>query len=166
MNKPLYHGKTVVREVDTQHPLDLHLMSLGGQIYDAKHVFPEYFFIFVPSFNDVINSEIDEWLYVMKHSDTLDSFKSPYMAKVAERMSTLTMTDEEMIAYLQHLKEVYGKRDSLNAAEAKGREEGREEGEYLKAIKTARIMKNKGMPTAVIVECTDLSTDEIEKLVE
>ena len=50
--------------------------------------------------------------------------------------------------------------------EKKVDEEGREEGEYLKAIKTARIMKNKGMPTAVIVECTDLSTDEIEKLVE
>ena len=36
-------------------------------------------------FDDVINAEIDEWLYVMKHSDAKKDFISPYMTKVDQR---------------------------------------------------------------------------------
>jgi predicted transposase/invertase (TIGR01784 family) len=40
---PLYHGKTIIKEVDTQHPVKMHIGSQGGQMFDLSGIFPEYF---------------------------------------------------------------------------------------------------------------------------
>ncbi|PCJ29205.1 MAG: hypothetical protein COA94_02300 [Rickettsiales bacterium] len=136
MQKPIYHGKTVIHEVDTAHPIDLRVMNQGMVTFENHNVFPEYFFISIPRFNDQINQEIDEWLYVMKNAEVKKDFKSPYMAKVAERLSVLKMDDEERNQYYKYLKESVNKEDTLTAALEKGikkgmkqgREEGREEG--------------------------------------
>ena len=95
MQKPIYHGKTIIHEVDTKHPVDVTIANEGLVIFNTPNVFPEYFFISVPMFDDVINSEIDEWLYVMKHSEIRQGFKSPYMTKVAERLSVIKMSSED-----------------------------------------------------------------------
>ena len=47
---------------------------------------------------------------------------------------------------------------------AEGREEGRAEGMKEKALDTARRMKQLGLPTETIAQCTQLSMEEIEKL--
>jgi hypothetical protein len=61
------------------------------KFFDAHNIFPEYFVISVPLFNDIIKDELDEWLYMMKHSEVKEEFKSPYMKKVADRLSVLKM---------------------------------------------------------------------------
>ena len=174
MTKPLYHGKTIIKEIDTQHPINLHIGDQGGRIYDLASIFPEYFLISVPLFDDVIKREIDEWLYVMKNSDVKEDFKSPYMKKVAERLSILKMNDVEKDEYYRYMKEVLSQRDAVVAAEEKGKAEGIEiglekgkyEGVEENKIFTATKMLKDGLPNEMISKYTGLSIKEIEDLKE
>jgi len=68
-------------------------------------------------FDDVINNEIDNWLYVMKHSEIKKGFKLPYMAKVAKCLLVIKMSSEECNEYIYYQKQ---SQDILNAAENKG----------------------------------------------
>ena len=156
MTKHLYHGKTIIKEIDSQHPLNLHIGDQSGRIYDLASILPEFFLISVPLFDDVIKQEIDEWLYLMKHSEIKDGFKSPYMKKVAERLSILKMDAKEKDAYYTYLKETMSQRDAIVAAEAKGEEK--------KAIEMAKKMLAKGKDLEEIIEFTELTKEEIQNL--
>lgn len=155
MKKPLYHGKTIFKEIVDKDHVDLHIASLGGQIYDLN-ILPEYFLISVPLFDDVIRQEIDEWLYVMKHSDTKEDFKSPYMEKVKERLSILKMNDIDKDGYYRYMKEVLTQRDIVSAAEARG------EAENTKKI--AKKMLKENIDLKLISKLTNLTIDEINQL--
>lgn len=160
MQKPIYHGKTIIHEVDTSHPVDVRIANQGLVIFDTANVFPEYFFISVPMFDDIIHGEIDEWLYVMKHSDTKEGFKSPYMKKVAERLTVLKMNTDERNTYFHYLKEAVHSQDVLTAAEAKGEARGRAEG----IEQTAINMLKQNLDAKLITSVTGLSKDEILKI--
>ncbi|PCJ25778.1 MAG: hypothetical protein COA94_05835 [Rickettsiales bacterium] len=160
MQKPIYHGKTVIHEVDTAHPIDLRIMNQGMVTFENHNVFPEYFFISIPRFDDQINQEIDEWLYVMKNAEVKKDFKSPYMAKVAERLSVLKMDDEERNQYYKYLKESVNKEDTLTAALEKGRDEGRK----LEKIEIAKTMLAQGLDISLISKISKLSIEEIKEL--
>jgi len=184
MEKPIYHGKTIIHEVDTEHPINIDIMNKGIATFENKNIFPEYFFISIPRFNDQIRSEMDEWLYMMKNSEVKADFKSPYMARVAKRLKVLRMTDEERIEYHKYLKESAVQEDILNAANSKGlaeglqkgmsqglekgrkegREEGREEGAKLTKIEVAKTMLVKGLDINLISQISELSIDEIMEL--
>jgi predicted transposase YdaD len=152
MEKPIYHGKTIVHAVDTKHPVDIKIANEGLVIFNTPNIFPEYFFISVPMFNDVINSEIDEWLYVMKHSEIRKGFKSPYMTKVAERLSVIKMSSEERNEYIYYQKQSVHSQDILSAAENKGVE------------KVAINMLKQNLDNKLISSVTGFSSEEIIKL--
>ena len=156
MQKPIYHGKTIVHEVDTKHPVDVSIANEGLVIFNTPNVFPEYFFISVPMFDDIINSEIDEWLYVMKHSDIKQSFKSPYMAKVAERLAVIKMSAAERNEYIYYQKQSVHSQDILQAAETKGKAEGIQE--------IAKKMLIQNYPFSDISALTGLSNEELNEL--
>jgi predicted transposase/invertase (TIGR01784 family) len=150
--------------VDTKHPVDVTIANEGLVIFNTPNVFPEYFFISVPMFDDVINSEIDEWLYVMKHSEIRQGFKSPYMTKVAERLSVIKMSSEERNEYIYYQKQSVHSQDILSAAEAKGEAKGKAEGASNKAIEIAKAMLLEGDSNEKIAKITGLSIEDIEKL--
>jgi predicted transposase/invertase (TIGR01784 family) len=157
---PMHHAKTIFHEIDSSHPQNLHLADMGMQFFDAHNIFPEYFIISVPLFNDIIQNEMDEWLYMMKHSEIKEDFKSPYMKKVAERLNILKMTKTERKIYQAYRSESLKKRDYIVSAEDKGREEGKAKRDTEIAIK----MLAKGKAIEEIMEFTDLPLAEIEKL--
>ena len=107
-------------------------------------------------FDYIINSEIDEWLYVMKHSDIKQSFKSPYMAKVAERLAVIKMSSEERNEYIYYQKQSIHSQDILSAAEAKGKAE--------RDIEIAKAMLLDGDAIDKIAKITGLTIKQIEKL--
>ncbi|MEW9824172.1 MAG: hypothetical protein AB2992_03105 [Candidatus Symbiodolus clandestinus] len=51
---PLCHGKIIFHEIDLEHPQKLQLTDKGGRLFNAYNIFPEYFIISIPLFNDVI----------------------------------------------------------------------------------------------------------------
>jgi predicted transposase/invertase (TIGR01784 family) len=125
----IHHGQTIIREIETKERLTVHVKDpeTGEIICDATNILPEYFFISVPMFNDRLEKEIDDWLYVMKYDHIPETFHSPYMQRVADKLSILKMTPAERDSYSYYLKQIYSDRDELQAAEVRGVEKGREE---------------------------------------
>ena len=172
-NGPIYHGKTIIHEIETSQKLNVHIKNQEtDEVFDATEILPEYFFISVPLFNDRLEKEIDDWLYVMKYDDVPTNFHSPYMKQVAEKMSILKMTPGERESYSYYLKKLYNDRDEMQAAESRGIEKGMEEGlakgleagQKNKAIEIARNLLSAGVGEDIISSTTGLSESEIKSL--
>jgi predicted transposase/invertase (TIGR01784 family) len=153
--KALHHGKTIFKEVDTQHPIDLRLTNTQGAIIDLARLLPEYFLISIPLFDDTIRTEMDEWLYVMKNSEVKENFKSPYMKKVTERLNILKMNDKEQAAYYAYMKDTLTQRDAVQAAENRGKIEGK--------IEVAQNLLAQGFSLEEVSKFTGLSREELGK---
>lgn len=158
ISSPLYHGQTIFRKMDREHPVDLHLADMGCRFFDVHNVFPEYFVISVPLFDGIIKDELDEWLYFAKHSEVKDDFKSPYMKKVAERLSVLKMTPEERQHYQNYVNESLKERDYIVAARTEGRAEEK--------IAMAKKMLKENFSIETISRIIELSIEEMEVLRE
>jgi predicted transposase/invertase (TIGR01784 family) len=168
----IYHGKTIIHEVENGQRLNVHITNEDtGQTFDATNILPEYFYISIPLFNDRLTREIDDWLYVMKHDhipDKPDSFQSPYMKQVEQKLSILKMTKEERDNYSYYQKKLHNDRDELASALRRGKEEGIKEGgqkgKKTMALETAQKMLEKNFDLSLISELTDLTPQEIKDL--
>jgi predicted transposase/invertase (TIGR01784 family) len=189
-SEAIFHGETVVYTMDKEEKLCVHIKNQDtGEVFDATNIFPEYFFISVPLFNDRLEREIDEWMHVMKYDKVPDNYRSPYMAQVAEKLSILKMTKEERDRYYYYQKNLCSDRDELSFARAEGKEEGRAEGrsegvaigreegraegiamgkeegradgEYRAKIDIAKKMLSQGADIDFIVNITGLDKDTI-----
>src|ERR1700729_871031 len=157
----IYHGKTIIHEIETNERLNVHIKNQEtGKVFDATDILPEYFFISIPLFNDKLEREIDDWLYMMKYDNVPNSFHSKYLNQAKEKLSILKMTKEERAGYSYYQKKLYSDRDELQAAIAKGREEGREEG----IEKTAINMIKQNLDFKLISQVTGFSEQEVQKL--
>ncbi len=67
----IYHGKTIIHEIETNERLAVHIKNQQGETFDSTDILPEYFYISVPLFNDRLEKEIDDWLHVMKYRCTI-----------------------------------------------------------------------------------------------
>ncbi len=167
-NGAIHHGQTVIREIETKERLTVHIKDpKTKEIIDATDILPEYFFISVPLFNDRLEKEMDDWLYVLKYDAIPETFHSPYMKKVADKLSLLKMTPAEREGYSHYLKKLYNDRDELQAAEARGETRAREE-ERLKNLEEKRemvkIMISKEMSLELIQELTQLDMKTIQEI--
>ena len=128
----IYHGKTIIHDIDKDHPLTIPFKEKGSKAIKSMHaasIFPEYFYIFIPSFDDKIQKEIDEWLYVMKHDEVPEeSHPSPCMALVEEKLNFLKMTQTERNHYIAYKKDIIDSKDQMDTALRKGKEQGLKEG--------------------------------------
>lgn len=122
----------------------------------------------------------DKWLYVLKNLSRLDerpaALKEKVFTKLFEEAEIAKFTPTELKEYEDSLKAYRDVKNSIDTALEKGREEGREEGraegrkegreegKNLKAIQIAKKMLDAGMDIDTIINLTDLSKDEIEKL--
>jgi predicted transposase/invertase (TIGR01784 family) len=161
---PLHHGKVIFHEIDHTHPIDVHLIDRGMHTFDSHNIFPEYFIVSIPLFDDVIKEEIDEWLYLMKHSEVKEDFKSPYMQKVAQRLSILKMTNQEREVYDSYVMDSMKGRDYIISAEARGEARGEVKGEARGIEKTAINMLKQKIGDKLIASVTGFSLEEIAKL--
>ena len=110
----------------------------------------------------------DKWLYVLKNLSRLDerpvALKEKVFTKLFEEAEIAKFTPTELKEYEDSLKAYRDVKNSIDTALEKGREEGREEGKNLKAIQIAKKMLDAGMDIDTIINMTDLSKSEIEKL--
>jgi len=158
-NEPIHHGQTIISGVESKDRLTIHLKNPEtGITIDATDILPEYFFISIPLFNDRLEKEIDDWLYVMKHNEIPRGFHSPDMQKIADKLSILKMTPEERNSYYNYMKQIYTDRDSLYAAIEKGKEE--------KARNIAKELILDRMALEKVAKMTELSMEIVIKLEE
>ena len=172
----IYHGKTIIHEIETNERLAVSIKNQQGEVVDATDILPEYFYISVPLFNDRLEKEIDDWLHVMKYDEVPENYHSPYMAQVAEKLSILKMTKEERASYSYYQKQLHTDRDELIAAEvrgeargeargkAEGLSQGKTEGKLEEKIAIARNLLAQNIDINIISKVTGLSESDIEKL--
>jgi predicted transposase/invertase (TIGR01784 family) len=126
----------------------------------------------VPQFDDRLEKEIDEWLYVMKHGEVPTDFQSPSMQKVADRLNILNMSQGTRNEYLKYNKEIATYKDAIGTAKEAGIaegleigiEQGMQKGIQCRNLEIAKNMLKKGLDTELIQEVTNLSRETIEAL--
>lgn len=91
-----------LRKADNEHPVDVHISNIGCRILDVQNIMPEYFASSIPLFNDVIQEELDGWLYMARHSEIREDLQLPCMKKVSERLALLKLSPKEPAAYRKY----------------------------------------------------------------
>jgi predicted transposase/invertase (TIGR01784 family) len=169
---------TSIPDVDNYHNI-FHIVEKKTGVQYFKDL--ELHTIELTKFSNNSNEELDEllakikrtldiWVTFLTRNDLInrenlpDKLDNPLLKKALHVLDVMSFGELELQAYEERLKWLRVEANTLKKYEAKAREEGREEGQQIGIIKTARIMRSKGLPIAVINECTGLSESEIEKL--
>ena len=178
----IYYGSTQFRGIHTNSPLKVKKrFQMSEKKYVLKErnlekeIFPEYYLIHVERFEDKINSDIDEWIYMLKNENIPESFKSKNIEKAREKLKIQQMTDKERKAYDRFLINVVRERDIMETAriegeiigekrgEKRGEKKGRIEGEILTY---QDLIKNPSLPQSMIQDFEKKIIDLQNKLQE
>ncbi|SLM32557.1 conserved hypothetical protein [Desulfamplus magnetovallimortis] len=173
----LYKGTTRFLGMNTGNPLKIKervevMDGLESKYkFVDKDIFPEYYFIQIYKFQDIIKRYIDEWIYMIKNEQVRDDFKSKNIDKAKEKLSYIHMSRSEKADYERYVVNLVRERDMITTAKMDGIEEGEkigiEKGEKIgieKGLKTvvSRMLK-KGESIDKISEFTGLSIEEINR---
>ena len=117
-----------------------------------------------------IKSALDIWLAFLTKNNLLNKDNLPpvledvNLRKALSVLEVMNFSSQEREAYEDHLKWLMIEANSLKKRYEQGREEGRAEGEYNKAIAVARKMLAQNYSLADITAITGLSNEEIAQL--
>ena len=148
---------------DTIHTIAL-MDTKTNKVFNTKLMFR---YVEVGRFDktdEELTSLSDKWMYVLKNLSRLDNRPAALREKIFSKLfaaaSVARFTPTELREYEDSLKAYRDIKNSLDTAKEEGREEGREQ----RNIEIAKKMLAAGMHIDIIINMTDLSKDEIEKL--
>jgi len=159
----IYHGYTNLIGMHTKQPLVLYEMDKqlkSTQMVTSELVFPEYYLIYVEKFEDLINEELDEWIYFFKHGKIREDFKSPGIMLAGKKLDLLKMNEQQKKAYDEYLAYLGQELGILDNARAEGLKKGIDLGK----IEVARNLFALGMDKEVVAKATGLSMEDLKKL--
>jgi len=126
-----------------------------------------FVYLEIPKFTKTIKelkTRFDKWMYIIRNLNKLDRIPEELREGIFEKLFEVAeiakFTPEEVNSYEDSLKTYRDMKNSIDT----DREEGREEGELIKARTIALTMKNSGLSNKEISDFTGLSIEEIEKL--
>ncbi|MCB1156123.1 MAG: PD-(D/E)XK nuclease family transposase [Leptospiraceae bacterium] len=131
----IYYGNTEFRGVHTHKPLIVRERVYLPEVFEPKfrlkekNVFPEYYLIRVEKFEDIIESPIDEWIYMIKHSEVKDSFHSKNINRAREKLNLMKMPEGDRRKYEKYLSNLASELDVMETAREEGRAEERKKTE-------------------------------------
>ena len=158
-----------------------------------KDIHPEYFLILPNNFEEEderkrknknrkrdfvpkkpSKRKFDEWVYVLKHSVVKSEFTAAGIQAAGKKLNILKMTPAERAAYEAELIALAAQKSELQTAEmkgemkgeAKGRAEGLAEGKEKEKVLVVIRGHNKGYSIDTIAEFTNLSNEEILKILK
>ena len=109
--------------------------------------------------------EKSEYLKILSESEAgiMEAYKS---------LDSISQNEAEWIRETAYWDAISNKKTTIGTAERRGKRQGLkegikkgiEQGQRLKAIETAKKLKQKKMPLETIAECVGLSVEEIDKL--
>ena len=153
----LYYGSTQfvgVHEQDT-----LALTEEQSEIFgthDIQKIFPEYYLIRVEKFPDEIHEAIDEWIYMLKHSEVKPEFTAKHIQDASEKLRIMNLDEAQRKAYDAYMQNVSYKQSMLWSS--------RIEGKFEEKIAIARKLLTHDVAVDVIAASTGLAVDEINRL--
>jgi len=101
----IYHGYTEFYGWHTKQMLNKAHQPLRPRqmARDARALFPEYYLIDVASFQNIIQSELDEWVYFFKNSEIRADFRAKNIQRAREKLDVLNMNEADRRAYMTTL---------------------------------------------------------------
>jgi len=149
----VYHGSTAFYGLHDGSQLVLRQRKrealVNGYIEAPKNVFPEYYLIEVERFQDIIKSDLDEWIYFFKNADIKEDFKAKNIQRAKEKLDLLKMPESERKAYERYLMNTASERDVIETAKLDA------------VIEIAKVMLADNEPIEKIKRYTNLSEAEI-----
>ena len=145
---------------------------------NKKEVFYDkltYIYLEMPKFQkteDELETMVDKWLYALKNLPHLLERPKALQERIFKKFFDVAeignLSKEEYAKYFESEKVYYDNDGAIRTAEAKGiakgREEGRVEGEQKNAFDIARNLLQMGMSSAQVSEVTGLTIEKIETL--
>ncbi|HAN09542.1 MAG TPA: hypothetical protein DCP90_02900 [Clostridiales bacterium] len=135
--------------------------------YSKGNKFPEYYILDLTKYKNEVQSDIDEWVYMLKNSEIKEEFKSRGIEAARIKLNELKMTVEELKEYERYMENQVILRDKVKTARREGREEGieegREEGRKAEKIELAKNLIGI-LDINTISETTGLSIAEVQKI--
>lgn len=111
----------------------------------------------------------DKWLYVLKNLPKLDkrpkALKERIFTKLFEEAEIAKFSQQELREYEDSLKAYRDIKNSIDTAKEEGRKEGRVEGIAKEKLATAKRLLGMGLTQEQVAKGTDLSIEDIERLV-
>ena len=176
----IYHGQTIIKDHHHHEPVELVIKDKKHR-YKASHIFPEYFFISIPNFNDQIASDMDDWLYAMKHEKSPEHPHSAAIDRMLHRLELLHMSKRDLHDYYAYIKKLATDKDNIETARREGREEMEEklqesekkllqerllseERVQKEKRSMAKMMLEKGLDIPMVSEISGLSLEELDTL--
>lgn len=107
----IYYGTTEFHGIHTKEKLKVknkivRLDQEGDEriTYEEKlNIFPEYYLINVEKFKDIVEEDLDEWIYMLKNSEIKKEFKSKYIKEAEVQLNLTKLGKGEKRAYEKHL---------------------------------------------------------------
>lgn len=158
LNQVIFIGILDFKEFDTEHYLT-RIQLLNTQTYQQELKDLEFNFIELPKFTkkeEELKTVLEKWIFFLKHADELevipDSADTVALRHAYDIANQFSWTTEELEVY-----EYWGikEQDERGAVQYALKAQQRE---------TACKMLAKGLDISLIVECTDLSAEEIAEL--
>ena len=138
-------------------------MASGAELSIAKaDIFAQYYLIQPKRFGDEIKSDLDEWVYMLKHSAVAEGSKSKNIGRAREALDFAKMSPQEQSDFDYYWN--ISRRSALgviDAAKKEGIEIGEKKGEKNRSIETAKKMLMKNRPIDEIMEFTELTEEEL-----
>lgn len=177
----VYYGSTEFRGIHSNSLLRLKKREKETLMtFEVKDIFPEYYLIEVEKFQDIINSDLDEWIYFLKHEEIKDDFKAKNILQAKEKLDFLKLNEPDKKTYEKYLMDLAREEDIVETArveglekgeaiglekgEAIGLEKGINKGKKVQAFESAKILMQNGVVVEVIMQSTGLTREEIESL--
>ena len=169
----VYHGKTVFRGMHESDDI-LHLSKRQHELFfgelpdedkvtkEAGDLFPEYFLLKVNDFDKVATTPLDEWIAFLKTGEIASDATAPGLSEARQCLAYDKLSDEEKIAYRQHMDNLVYQKYTLETSY----DDGVQVGEAQKTLQIAKNLLSLHVPMDTIVRATGLSVENIEKLKE
>ncbi len=117
-------------------------------------------------------SDLDRWLYVLKHISQMESLKEVFRKPIFEKLFNLAtyeaLTKEEKEMYNTALKNKWDSQAAMEHAINKGIkigiEKGIEKGELKKGLTIAKALLLRNMPIDEVAAITNIQIEELKKL--
>ena len=151
----LYYGSTNfvgIHKNDILMLTDTQYEQFG--IRDVRKIFPEHYLIRVKRFPDQIYEAIDEWIYMLKHSEVKPEFTAKHIQDASERLRIMNLDREERRAYERYMENIAYQESMLWSSRIEEK------------IAIAGNLLAHGINTDVILSSTGLSPEELERLRE
>ena len=179
----IYFGKTEFKGMHTGTPLLVKERKevpnpLKNRFYfREKDIFPKYFLIKTEKFEDIIESPLDEWIYMIKNSEVKAEFKSKNIQIAKAKLDYMKMSAAEKRRHDRYLMDLASEKDIIDNAKKEGLQEGLEKGEEIgleKGKELERIAKNKqvisaghkaGLSISLLAQMTGLSEKEVKEII-